>query len=265
MTYGDLTLARIVEQMAAVDDAAYITAMHRLYPNGAWHALDFEGGKACYAGNSPFSNVHGFGTGDVSTVLLERIETFFDTHQHPVTLSVASVSSSDAFRILSERGYAPIAYKNVYVLAKKKVPEREFSGRIAEAKTAPEIATWSRVVANGFAGRELPEPDLITQGQAVKSGNRFFIGYVGENPVAGASLYVNGKFARLGGMTTLAAHQGRGFQTKLIESRIDTALAAGCEIITSDSVPGNNSQRNLERLGFKLAYVRATYRKPNRK
>tara|TARA_B100000497_G_C7371204_1_gene239126 strand:- start:323 stop:463 length:141 start_codon:yes stop_codon:yes gene_type:complete len=39
------------------------------------------------------------------------------------------------------------------------------------------------------------------------------------------------------------------------------ALDKGCEYIFSDTQPGNNSQRNLERNGFKLAYARIIFRK----
>jgi hypothetical protein len=53
-----------------------------------------------------------------------------------------------------------------------------------------------------------------------------------------------------------------GLQQMLLKHRLDFARAMNCSVIISDTDPGNQSQRNLERSGFNLAYVRGIYRRP---
>lgn len=120
---------------------------------------------------------------------------------------------------------------------------------------------WLRVVSEGFAGESLDTPDSISLGQSIKKGNRFFIGYLNNEPAAASTLYLNGDVARLGGMGTLFNFRGNGFQNLMIRHRVQLALNEGCKYIFSDTQPGNNSQKNLERNGFKLAYSRIIFRK----
>lgn len=116
-------------------------------------------------------------------------------------------------------------------------------------------------MSDGFAGKELNDPDLISLGQSTKKGNNFFIGYVDQVPVSASCLYVHNKFARLGGMTTLSRYQGLGFQSEMIRLRIKMALESKCTHIISDTQPGNQSQSNLEKSGFRIIYTRNILRK----
>ncbi len=38
--------------------------------------------------------------------------------------------------------------------------------------------------------------------------------------------------------------------------RLDYAAAAGCQLATMGALPGSTSQRNAERLGFRVAYTK---------
>jgi len=50
----------------------------------------------------------------------------------------------------------------------------------------------------------------------------------------------------------------------LLHARLTTAAAAGCDLATVQTAPGNASQRNVERLGFRLAYTKlALLREPD--
>ena len=124
------------------------------------------------------------------------------------------------------------------------------------------LQTWLKVVSDAFADKELSEPDEISLGQSQKKGNHFYLSYIDEIPCAASSLYLEGEVARLGGMGTLVDYRGKGLQTAMIQTRLKDALESGAKVIFSDTQPGNNSQRNLERCGFKLAYVRVIFRKP---
>jgi len=60
------------------------------------------------------------------------------------------------------------------------------------------------------------------------------------------------------GAGTLAAYRGRGLQTALLQARISAALKAGCEYAVVVTQGGSSSQRNVERLGFRVAYSKVT-------
>ena len=51
-------------------------------------------------------------------------------------------------------------------------------------------------------------------------------------------------------------------QAKLIQERLSRAAQAGCDMATADTEPGSASQRNYEKLGFRVAYTRVTLIKP---
>ena len=55
-------------------------------------------------------------------------------------------------------------------------------------------------------------------------------------------------------------HRNLGMQHALIAARLAAALAAGCDLAVVHTEPGSPSQRNVERLGFRLAYTKVTMR-----
>ena len=60
------------------------------------------------------------------------------------------------------------------------------------------------------------------------------------------------------GAGTLAEFRGRGLQTALLRARMAAAVEAGCEYAVVVTNGGTTSQRNAERLGFRVAYSKAT-------
>jgi ribosomal protein S18 acetylase RimI-like enzyme len=60
------------------------------------------------------------------------------------------------------------------------------------------------------------------------------------------------------GAGTLAEFRGRGLQTALLRARMAAAVEAGCEYAVVVTQGGTISQRNAERLGFRVAYSKVT-------
>jgi GNAT superfamily N-acetyltransferase len=60
------------------------------------------------------------------------------------------------------------------------------------------------------------------------------------------------------GAGTMAEYRGRGLQTALLQARLQTAAKAGCEYAAVVTQGGTASQRNCERLGFRVAYSKVT-------
>ena len=60
------------------------------------------------------------------------------------------------------------------------------------------------------------------------------------------------------GASTRVPHRNCGVQHALIAARLAAAVAAGCDLVVVHTEPGSDSQRNVERLGFRLAYTKVT-------
>ena len=66
--------------------------------------------------------------------------------------------------------------------------------------------------------------------------------------------------AGLFGAGTRLPHRNLGIQHALISARLAAAAEAGCDLAAVDTEPGSESQRNVERLGFRLGYTKVTMR-----
>ena len=60
------------------------------------------------------------------------------------------------------------------------------------------------------------------------------------------------------GAGTLSEYRGRGLQTALLRARLADAAAGGCEYAVIVTQGGTTSQRNCERMGFRVAYSKVT-------
>ena len=69
-------------------------------------------------------------------------------------------------------------------------------------------------------------------------------------------MYIHGGVAEFGGASTRPAFRRRGVQTALLHARMDAAREAGCDLALVVTAPGEESQRNVERAGFRLAYTK---------
>ena len=91
-----------------------------------------------------------------------------------------------------------------------------------------------------------------------------YLAYDGDEPVAVAAMYAQDGAAHLTDAATLAPFRRRGIQKAMVDRRVVDGLKLGCSWFTSETAapkPRNPliSHRNLRRLGFEMAYIRAKY------
>lgn len=99
-----------------------------------------------------------------------------------------------------------------------------------------------------------------------RAGWRVYVAYDGDEPAAGAATFIRDGAAWFGFDATWAAFRRRGGQSALQARRIADALAAGCDVLTTETgvdegAPGP-SWRNIERAGFRPLYIRPNYTHP---
>jgi ribosomal protein S18 acetylase RimI-like enzyme len=125
-----------------------------------------------------------------------------------------------------------------------------------------DAAEFAGIFLRGF---ELPET-LRPMFAAIVGWPRWttFMAYAGDKPAAAAALYVNGRLASLAGAATLPEFRCRGAQSALMSVRISRAIAAGAEVIATETGAlragePNHSYRNMLRAGFRVAATRENY------
>lgn len=77
-----------------------------------------------------------------------------------------------------------------------------------------------------------------------------------------ATMYLDSGAAYFANALTLEPYRGRGCQSALLTRRINDAVEAGCDLAVSDAVFGTDSHRNLERAGFRMAYMTSIWTVP---
>ena len=116
-----LTDSAFIEKQTAKDNMAYVQAMKILYPEQTWGVLEFDGGAACHAGDSPFTTTLGFGLTEAMTKglmagvpkFLDDLEQFFNQHGVTCILTMAGTTDESIIRMLIERGYKSGSVENV--------------------------------------------------------------------------------------------------------------------------------------------------------
>jgi len=77
-----------------------------------------------------------------------------------------------------------------------------------------------------------------------------------SKPVAAAGMAVRDGLAMLFGDATRPGYRNRGLHMALIVARMQYTAERGCDLITASTLPGSGSQRNYERLGFRVVYTK---------
>jgi hypothetical protein len=70
-------------------------------------------------------------------------------------------------------------------------------------------------------------------------------------------MFTYGGVAEFGGASTRPIFRRRGIQTTLLRARLAAAKGQGCDVVIVVTTPGTESQRNVDRVGFSLAYTKA--------
>jgi ribosomal protein S18 acetylase RimI-like enzyme len=151
------------------------------------------------------------------------------------------------------------------VLYRKLDADEKFSQPPEECeirRSPPEDAdVVGAIVEGAFFPEGAPEAyrGLIAPFYQMEGALAFVASVDGKIVACGTGLVIpEHKVFALCGAGTLAEFRGRGLQTALLRTRMAAALEAGCEFAVVVTQGGTASQRNAERLGFRVAYSKVT-------
>ena len=261
--FADRDLALRIEALVAGEMRQFVDVAAAIDPDAGSARLDVAGGVACYVGpDSPVNQASGLGLGGtVSAEEVYALERFYHERGAMGVVNACPLADSSLFAVLGARGWSAVTFENVLFReldAAATVPAPDDHVEIRFAETAGQRARWGELVALGFVAPERPTEAERQLGRikAVWPDGHFLLAYVDGQPAGTAELHVDGGVGWLSADTTLPEFRGRGVQRSLQRARLRIALEAGCDVAVSESSPGSGSQRNMERLGFRVAYTR---------
>jgi ribosomal protein S18 acetylase RimI-like enzyme len=265
MQFIDKAFARRLESVEEMPQVLYARMFQKTRPEiGAAHA-EACGGHMSFCGlGSPVGRAVAMGLDrPFASADIDCIEDFYREHNAPAQVDLCPLHDPAVFEMFKERGYAIAELNNV--LYRKLDPEETFPGPPAGCEIRrshrDEAAIAGSIVESAFFPDGAPEPyrGLIAPFYEMEGALPFVASTEGKLAACGTGLVIpEHKVFALCGAGTLAEYRGRGLQTALLRARMAAALAAGCEYAVVVTQGGTVSQRNAERLGFRVAYSKVT-------
>jgi GNAT superfamily N-acetyltransferase len=216
---------------------------------------------------SPMNKVIGVGLdAPIERSGLAGLEAALRARDEPVRIELATLAVPESGPSLSARGYHLLGFENVLVRPPSAPVPRASDVRIERVTPATE-RTWKETLVDavgcpdgtGAPVDELSRDTIAAVLEDVLEARAFdrYLAFVDGALAGGASMFVHEDVAVLTGSATLAGRRRRGVQSALIATRLDEADARGARLAVITTAPGSQSQANVMKHGFVLAYARA--------
>jgi ribosomal protein S18 acetylase RimI-like enzyme len=265
MQFVDKALARRFEACEEMPQVLYARVFQKTRPGIAAAEEEICGGHMIFAGlGSPIGRATGLGLDrDFTEAELDRVEQFYRSHQAPSQVDLTPLHDASVFGTCKQRGYSIAELNNVlyrHLDPLEKFPDPPAGCRIRRG-SPEEAKQLGAIVERAFFPEGAPEAfrDLLTPLYQMEGALTVAASVEGEAVACGAGLVIpqHRVFAICGAGTSLE-FRGRGLQTALLQARLAAAAQAGCEYAVVVTQGGSASQRNCERLGFRVAYSKVT-------
>jgi hypothetical protein len=230
----------------------------------------FAGGWVAYVRQaSPMNKVIGAGLDAIlDENALAAVEAALHDKGEPVRVELATLALPEVARQLTARGYRLIGFENVLARGlDAEVTRRAGPLRIERVHDGEALRVWRDTLLEGFASADASGVPADVHTRAVieavvddvlaAPGFDRYVARVDGVVAGAASLCVRDGVALLTGSATLPAQRRRGVQAALIAARLDDARARGADLAIITTAPGTQSQANVMKQGFSLAYARA--------
>jgi hypothetical protein len=265
MQFVDKALARRLEAVEEMPQVFYARVLQKTRPEIGAVEAEICGGHMAFAGlGSPIGRATGAGLDRPFTAEdLDRVEQFYRSHQAPSQVDLCPLHDAAVFEMFKERGYALAELNNVLyrrLEAKEKFPPPPAGFEIRRG-LPEEAETAASIVEHAFFPEGAPEAyrGLLTPLYQMEGASVLVATIDREMVACGVGMIMpQHRVAGMFGAGTRTEFRGRGLQTALLCARMAAAAAARCEYAVVVTQGGSTSQRNCERLGFRVAYSKVT-------
>jgi len=267
--FADLSLGRRLEMTDALAGVEFARAWAQQNDFSGEVSLEVAGGHAAFGGiESPLTQAFGLGmSGPVTDSDLTALEEFYRANGSPVNIETCPLADNSLLKLLNERGYRPIEYSNVSVRELTDGDSRTWptdTSKVHVRRAAvDEAESYSLVVGKSFLENAEVSPDLLRVFTVCfhAPSAHFFFAEADGAAAGGGMMSIHKGVASFGGAGTLPECRNRGVQNALLLARIAAAAMEGCDLAMVATAPGSGSQRNVERLGFRVVYTRTKFLK----
>jgi GNAT superfamily N-acetyltransferase len=212
-----------------------------------------------------WSKALGFGFDEpVTEELIERVLAFYRAERTPgAVLQIApSVLPPDWDEICAHHEIQPTS-----PWVKMACSIADFRPGRSQLRVGPvppaDMGEWASTTLRGFG---MPEEGLAQMMAASVEDSDFrpYAAWDGDDMIATANLFVEGKIGSLNSAATLPGHRNRGAQSALLAARAAAAAAAGCRwLVAETGKPAEGvsspSMNNMLRVGLKPLYDRQNW------
>jgi len=241
----------------------YAQAYGQLIPEARVETTRIGKGVMVYAGpGSPINRAIAFGfSGEDPDPLIDQAEQFFQRHNEPPSFDVCPLADRAFVKALNGRGYRLEKFFSIMACSLPyEIDPIPYPAAIEVQRVSPEQADLGLyTTAQGYEETDLPaKQELEMVAPNFHSRNaECYLAWIGGQPAGGGAMYAYQGVVELGGDSTRPAYRRRGVQTALLLQRLEEAQEAGNELAMAMTKAGSDSQRNMERVGFRLAYTKA--------
>lgn len=128
-----------------------------------------------------------------------------------------------------------------------------------------QVELYGRTALQGFLpdGVEPPESFLrSTMRVARHPRTTAFLAMIGEECVGAGAMEIDGELAALFGVSVVKPRRRQGIQLATLAWRLREAARCGAKVATIGSRPGIATERNAQRMGFAMAYMKVSLVRP---
>lgn len=261
-------MAQRLEEADVVHIIRQIEACTQIFPDYRSFTVPIGHGVAAITLPSfgrKLNRVVGLGMGGPITEKdLERIEDFFMKNGVNTEINLCPMADLSVLQVLTSRGYTVESFINSYVRELTDEDLKEIKVKGVDISCVPdekpqEFVSWS---VDGYkdGGRTESLLETLARVAVLRADTSLYVATVDGRAVASAGMALietsKGGVAHLYIDSTLPEFRGRGIQAALLKARLADARKAGYDLASVQARPGNGSCRNIERVGFSLAYTK---------
>lgn len=184
---------------------------------------------------------------------LNQLEAFYQGRATNWELIITPFDHPDFLGQATKFGYIPHHFESVMVMTVPPIHPAP-ANEIAVEEVVDEFDLWTRTCEAGWLGLEELPHTLSPLGELIGSDptQRRFLATIDATPAGTAALLEYGGDYLMAGASTRPQFRGQGVQKALTHRRLATAgEGALIQVVT---VPGSESHRNAQRMGFEVLY-----------
>lgn len=265
MQFVDKALARRFEACEEMPQVLYARAYQKLRPEIGAAEEEICGGHMIFAGlGSPIGRATGLGLNCAFTAGdLDRVEQFYRSRRAPSQVDLCPLHEPAVFAMCKQRGYGIAELNNVLYrpLSRNENFPDPPAGCTIRCGRPEEARELGFIVERAFFPEGAPDAfkDLLTPLYQMEGAFTFAAEVDGKAVACGVGVLIpEHAILAVCGAGTAVEFRKRGLHTALLHARFAAAARTGCEYAVVVTQGGSVSQRNCERLGFRVAYSKVT-------